>query len=149
KIDQQIWAVRRCCRAFHLKIKYPDGQTIEDNSVQRLLNDSRDWRVNRSLLEELVDAPVDDPNRVAFLRLNVPFAPDERHELTSRTDMSHSPPLADWFQMLRVSAIDPKIQNSADQVLSWVLKNIYLKPSDAQKVNQALKAHKATRVSPP
>lgn len=147
KIDQQIWAVRRCCRAFHLKIKYPNGQIIEDDSVQRLLGDSRDWRVNRSLLEELVDAPVNDLDRVAFLRLNIPFAPDGQHELTSRTDMSHSPPLAEWFQRLRASTTDPKIQNSADQVLRWVRSNIYLEKKDSQKIKQALDEYEAAQAS--
>jgi hypothetical protein len=145
KLDQHVWSVRRCCRPFHMKLHRSDGPAFERDNIADLIKDRSIWKVNPRPLEELIDSDPDDMHRAAFLSLNVPFAPGDKHRLTRRFTMSHAAPLADWFRLLRASTEDPSKQTNAYAVLNWALENIQFNADDRKKIKQALNDNAAAR----
>lgn len=147
KIDQHVWAVRRCCRALCTNHAFPDGRIITRDYVQEILSQKTKWHLNRGPVENLINSPIEDSRRADFLKLNSAFSPTENHQSTYGLSMSQAPPLADWFRMIRADIRDPSRETSACQVLDWVRTNIYLTRNDSLKIDQVLSDYKAARVA--
>jgi hypothetical protein len=146
KLDQLVWQVRRCCRPFHLEMPNAGGKPIKTNIKNVLRRNKREWKVSPWPLEELIDGPEDDSRRSTFLLFNLPFAPGEDHRLPQTFSASHTPPLADWFRLLRASTQDPTVENSADKVLTWISENVDFGGSDRKLLEKALQDYATARV---
>lgn len=142
KLDQLVWQIRRCCRPFYLERPVAGGKPIRINNKKLLRLNKREWKVNAWPLEELIEGPKDDPRRSTVLLFNIPFAPEEEHDLPLTFSASHAPPLADWFRLLRMSTQDPRIENSAGRVLTWIGENIDLGRKDRELLKRALHDHR-------
>src|SRR6187397_2761345 len=96
KVDQLIWSARRHCRPS-LRL-YPSSEADQVEAVEvdwfyLLRNNDRLWSMGSSFLpiEELLKRPSHDQNRPAFLKVNLPFAPDLPHKLEWRLASLDSP----------------------------------------------------------
>ncbi len=146
KVDQHVWNVRRCCRLFLEKLARNDGTEIVIDNVRELVKNKKLWKgICKWPLEELASLPSGNRERAAFLSLNVPFRSGRKPSLRSRQSMSHSSPFTDWLRLLRASANDPSLQNSAPDVVAWAVDHIRFSRKDERQLRSATEDYTCAR----
>lgn len=88
--------------------------------------------------EPVMGGDLDDPERQAFTNLNVPFAPEQPHTMTSWSSRANNPPLSDWYRLLTSDTATAETREQARTVLAWARDNIKLGKQDTKVINAAI-----------
>ena len=138
-LDQLIWAVRRRCRRLNTTIAITADRRIPWDHLYALDNNPREWSVGTDMpIERLMGGDLDDPERQAFTNLNVPFAPEQPHTMTSWSSRANNPPLSDWYRLLTSDTATAETREQARTVLAWARDNIKLGKQDTKVINAAI-----------
>jgi hypothetical protein len=141
KLDQAVWLIRRYCRTFTYTIPH-GGKTITVDYVDQVLKGSTSWSHMGFLpLERLLERSHEDPDRAAFLRHNVPFAPNADHQLHRLSWRSADPPFADLVSRIRSTTASAETREHAARVIAWALSNIKLSSPDRKTLQAILDQH--------
>lgn len=138
RADHLVYWARRNARVF--QHTYRDGVTID--FVDALSKDSRVWRLHDgSPLEKLADAP-NSPAAKHFVRANVAFFPDRRHQpLRNRGTYVRNGPFFNLLNSLKNSEPDSDQRAEMRAMLTWAIKNIYLPKDEMEHLKRVLAAH--------
>lgn len=136
--DHLVYWARRHARVF--KQELPGGPVVD--WVDELAKNKRLWRFHDgSPFEKLADAP-DSAAAKAFVRGNIPFFPDRRHQpLRHRGTYVRNGPFYNMLSDLKASAPGSEDRAEMRATLIWALENIYLPKEDVRHVKAVLEAH--------
>ncbi|TCU13761.1 HEPN domain-containing protein [Rhizobium sullae] len=143
KMDQLVWALRRCCRPFTSELTTTDGNVKTIDEVQVLIDLPDRWSIHSHLaIERLVSKPEDNLERQEFLRVNFSF-PGGVHKVTAWKSSFQASPLSEWFGRLTHSTSDTTKSTAAD-VMDWVVDNIVLNKQDKDEIKTAVAAYRSS-----
>jgi len=149
KLDQVLWAARRRCRRLNTMIRVTVDRTIPWDHLYVLEKNPTEWTLAPDLpLERLLGRPSDDPQRIAFEQLNVPFARQRDHSLEVWSSRAVNPPLSDWYRLLVSDSATVQTRTTSAEVLAWARDNIKLGKADIKAITAAIDAFEA-EIAPP
>lgn len=145
KVDQLVWALRRCCRPFLSELPASNGTKNTIDEVQMLIDDPQRWSVNPTMpLEKLINRPKENQYREEFLRMNIPFSGGVLPDLSMWQFNFQSSPISELYVRLTEST-DYDTKSAAADTLDWVADNIVLSKEDKKDIKAQIAAHRATK----